>query len=151
MCLSFFINCYCFSIFLNFGFVVVNMCIWVPVMAERGTLSQVLWKNINCFYFLTYLPSTTPFFWFLKFIYLFDHIIFHLQFPLLTLLIALLPFPSNLFRKGQMFHGYQQNKAYQVAVRLHTSHCIKAGQDNPIIGIGFQNWARVKDSLCSHC
>ena len=45
------------------------------------------------------------------------------------------PAPS-LFRKGQVSHEYQQNMAYQVAVRLSTSPCIQAGQDNPLWGTG---------------
>lgn len=43
-----------------------------------------------------------------------------------------LPHPNShllpFWREGQIFHAYQQNKAYAVVVRLRTSPCIKAGQ-----------------------
>lgn len=49
------------------------------------------------------------------------------------------PTPSSfLFRKGQITHGYQQNMANQVAVRLRISSCIKARQGNPMREVGSQ-------------
>lgn len=38
--------------------------------------------------------------------------------------------PPCLFKKGQAFHGHQQNITYQVVVRLSTSPGIKTLQEN---------------------
>lgn len=43
-----------------------------------------------------------------------------------------------LFRKEQAFYGHQQSLGYQVEEGLRSFLCIKAGQGNPIGGMGFQ-------------
>ena len=46
---------------------------------------------------------------------------------------------SVSLQKRQASQGYQPNMTYQVAIRLSTSHHIKAGQGNPLGGKGSQN------------
>ena len=51
--------------------------------------------------------------------------------PQYPLSFTLSTFPTFLFRKGQACHGYQQNMAYQAAVRPRTSPCIKSWKGIP--------------------
>lgn len=55
--------------------------------------------------------------------------------------------PHFLLRKGQIFHEYQQNMAYQVAVRLNTSRRIKTGQGDPVWGVGSQTPAKELETV----
>lgn len=85
----------------------------------------------------------------LSFIFLFAYL-FYFQTIFHSLLSSQFLLPHLLFdppgshpllhlysEKGRP-HGYQQNIAYQVVVKLSTSPCIKAGQGNPVWGLETQ-------------
>lgn len=71
----------------------------------------------------------------------FFYLLFSPKFPLLPILLVPFltptPFHSSIsFQKRAALLGISTNMAYQVAVRLGSSTCIKVGQGNPVGGRG---------------
>lgn len=91
------------------------------------------------FYLFNDLIKALFVFMFCSYINLFVYFTSHPQLLLPSLLYSSVPisqsaFPSFLFRKGQVSHEYQQTitNGTLVIVRLSTSPCLKAGQDDPV-------------------